>query len=657
MNPFLPPPATPSERNRSPRAAGVLSMAKQLQHRRLWWLAGMLACAFAGLGYHLVDLQVLRHEELAKKAQQNTQRKFFLEPRRGDILDVKGNVLATSIPVMTVCADPTLLGARRGEVVHVLAPLLKLSEAELNQRLTPKVRQNEKGESFTNQYARLQRKVSVETWQTIQAAMTNLNFGLDEKKLPLRERSFYTALRQKAIFTEKDQLRTYPGTNLASHVLGFAVSEERELAGKGAAAEITGKDGVELFLNSKLSGVRGWRRTETDNRGRELVTLREQDVDARDGQNVVLTIDAYVQHIVETALADAMEKHSPISISCIVARPRTGEILAMATLPDYNPNNPGAAPADARRNRVITDQVEPGSTFKIVVVSGALNDGVVNLNDNFDCEHGHFAYAGRVLHDHEPSGVLSVKGIITKSSNIGAAKIGIKLGQDRLFEYIANYGFGAPTGLPLPGEIVGTVHALKNWSKVSVAQIPMGQGIAVTRLQMLMAMCAIANNGRLMRPMLVDHLEDENGKVAARYEPQFVRQVVSEAAAKQMVEALKTVVTREGTAEKAGMTNYTVAGKTGTAQKVENGQYAHGKYVASFIGFFPADNPELCISVVLDEPKEGYYGGKVAAPVFKQIAERAASYLNIQPDIQPAKPDSLAAATENRLARDGGTNP
>ena len=456
---------------------------------------------------------------------------------------------------------------------------------------------------------------------------------------------------------ENDQLRTYPGQNLASHVLGFATSEERELADKGAASEITGKDGVELFLNSKLSGVRGWRRTETDNRGRELVTLREQDVDARDGLNVVLTLDAYVQHIVEAALADAMEKHSPISISAIVARPRTGEILAMATLPDYNPNNPGAAPADARRNRVISDVVEPGSTFKIVPVSGALNDQLVNLTDVFYCEHGHFAFAGRTLHDHEPCDNLTVKGIITKSSNIGAAKIGIKLGQDRLFEYITSYGFGARTGLPLPGEVPGIVHSVKNWSKVSVAQIPMGQGIAVTRLQMMMAMCAIANNGRLMRPMLVDRLEDGSGNTVARYEPQAVRQVVSEATAKQMVEALKSVVTADGTAVKAAMTNYTVAGKTGTAQKVEGGQYVHGKYVASFIGFFPADNPELCISVVLDEPKEGYYGGLVAAPVFKQIAERAASYLNIQPDIQPAKPDSLAQTGETRVTRNGGANP
>jgi cell division protein FtsI/penicillin-binding protein 2 len=559
--------------------------------------------------------------------------------------------------VKTVCADPALIGLHGTEVAHEIAPLLQMPESEVLQRLTPRIRQNEKGESFTNQYVRLKGKIPVESWQKIQAVMTNLTFGVDETKLPGKQKEFYRVLRDKAIFAENEQMRIYPNQDLAAHVLGYATTEESNLPDSPPVSEIVGRDGIELFLNSKLSGVRGWRQTGTDKRGRELITAREQNVEARDGLNVVLTIDSYIQHIAEIAIADAMEKHTPISITVIVARPRTGEILAMATLPDYNPNAPGVGPVEAHRNRVIADVVEPGSTFKIVPISGALNDSLVTLNDVFYCEHGHFAFAGKTLHDHVPSDNLTVEGIITKSSNIGAAKIGIKLGQDRLYDYITSYGFGARTGVTLPGEEPGILHAVKNWSKVSVAQIPMGQGIAVTRLQMMMAMCAIANNGRLMRPMLVDHLEDDSGSVIARYEPQPVRQVVSETAAKQMVEALKTVVTSDGTAVKAAMTNYTVAGKTGTAQKVEGGQYVHNKYVASFIGFFPADNPEVCISIVLDEPKEGYYGGMVAAPVFKQIAERVASYLNIQPDVQPAKPDVMAQTGEAHMARSGGTNP
>jgi cell division protein FtsI/penicillin-binding protein 2 len=390
--------------------------------------------------------------------------------------------------------------------------------------------------------------------------------------------------------------------------------------------------------------------TETDRPGREVVPLREQDVEPRDGLDVVLTIDSMVQHIVESALAEAMEKHSPVSISGTVVRPRTGEILAMATLPNFDPNTREGS-ADARRNRVIADVVEPGSTFKIVVVSGALDEGVVRLSDTFDCENGHFYFAGRKLHDHESYGVLSVEHIITHSSNIGAAKIGIKMGEGRLYDYIRNYGFGTRTGLPLQGEVGGIVHPVKKWSKVSVAQIPMGQGIAVTGLQMTMAMCAIANRGVLMRPMLVDRLEDSDHKAVAKYVPQRVRQVISEPTAEQMVRALKTVVSPEGTAAKAALAHYTVAGKTGTAQKSggPNG-YLPGKYFATFIGFFPADNPEVCISVMMDEPKHGYYGGQIAAPVFKQIAESVANYLNIRPEDGevPTAPGTIEAPLDNR---------
>lgn len=627
-------------------------MAKRLQFRKLLMLALLLVAAFAGLGYRLVDIQYVRHDELSAKAESNTRREFLFEPRRGDILDIKGNVLATSAFAKTICADPSLMNDQQADVVaRAIAPLLRANDRLLFQRLAARIRVNDKGETNLIQYVRLQQRVPVETWQKIQATMTNLSFGVDERKLPKTEQAAYRALRQKAIFAEDYPIRVYPNQALAAHVLGYAQTEDVQI-NNNIASEIVGEDGIERTMNKKLSGAPGWRLTETDRRGRELVSMREQDLDARDGLNVVLTVDSVIQNMVETALADAMEKHSPVSATGIVMRPRTGEILAMATLPNFDPNNPGAVSADARRDRVITDVMEPGSTFKIVVVSGALNDHVITLNDTFDCENGHFAFAGRVLHDHEAYGILTSEGIITKSSNIGAAKIGIKLGEDRLYDYIARYGFGERTELPLPGEVSGIVHPIKDWSKVSVAQIPMGQGIAVTRLQMLMAMCAIANGGVLMRPMLVDHLEDENGHVVVRYSPQAVRRTTDEFAAKLMVEALKTVVSPEGTAPKAAMDHYTVAGKTGTAQKAEKGGYGH-KYVASFIGFFPADDPELCISVVLDEPKEGYYGGQVAGPVFKEIAERAANYLNIRPDIEDKNtaPDVLAQAAENRPAK------
>jgi cell division protein FtsI/penicillin-binding protein 2 len=607
-------------------------MINKLQVRRTKLLLGLLAVAFLGLGYRLVDLQVVRHEELSAKAEQNTQREFWQAPRRGDILDARGNVLATSIPVYTVCADPSLVGNWQPVVAKAVAPLLQVSELELAVKLTPRIVRNSDGQLVTNglHYVRLARNVSEETWQRVVAAMTNLTFGVDEKSLPKTNRVFLKNLRQQALFTESEQLRTYPNARLASQVVGFPANEETNMAGR-VVSQIVGRDGVELMMQKYLSGVAGWRLTETDRARRELVSLRDEDVKARDGLNVVLTIDAAVQHIVEDELAKAMAAHTPKSVTGVVMRPRTGEILAMVSLPNYDPNQPNSITPETR-DRVITDVVEPGSTFKIVVVSGALDRNAAQLSDQFDCEHGHFGFAGRVLHDHEAYGLLSVKEIIMKSSNIGAAKIGIKLGEQGLYDYAWNFGFGQRSGIPLPGEARGLLYPVKNWSKVSIAQIPMGHGVAVTRLQMLFAMGAIANGGWLMQPMLISRLQERDGSVAQSYRPARVRQVVSEAASQKMVEALKTVVTKDGTAPGAALEHYVVAGKTGTAQKAENGVYVHGKYISSFIGFFPADNPELCISVVMDEPREGYYGGKVCGPVFRGIAERCASYLNIPPD-------------------------
>src|ERR1051326_159230 len=400
-------------------------MAQQKKARRLVWLGLTLCVGFAGLGYRLVDLQLLRHAELSAKAQQNTQREFLLEPRRGDISDIKGNLLATSVFVKTVCADPSRVGNHQVEVARALSPLLQIDEARLCQFLVQGVHRNQKGETVTNRYVRLKQKVPLETWDKIRAAMTNLSFGVDERLLSKSERTFLRDLRQKAIFTANDQLRVYPNQTSAAHVLGYATAVDKEVD-DFPVTQIVGREGIERTWDTKLAGVRGWRLTETDRQKRELVTLREQDVEPHDGLNVVLTIDSVIQHIVESALAEAMDKHCPISISGIVVRPHTGEILAMATLPNFDPNNLSGTTPDARRNRVITDIAEPGSTFKIVVISGALNDEIVRLTDLFDCEHGHFYYGGRWLHDHESYGTLSVQDIVMKSSNIGAAKVGIK---------------------------------------------------------------------------------------------------------------------------------------------------------------------------------------------------------------------------------------
>ena len=622
-------------------------MTNKQQIRRALLLLTFLGLAFAGLGYRLVDLQVLRHDELSAKAERNTQREFWQAPRRGDILDVNGNILATSVPVKTICADPSLIGTFQPLVARAIAPLLQLNENDLAQKLTPRLARNAKGEIVTNNlhYVRIAKNISDDTWRQIVTAMTNLNFGVDEKKLPRSQKEFVRNLRQHAIFSEPDQMRVYPNGSLVSQVIGFPAAEEEKISGR-LVTQIVGRDGVELAMNKQLGGVAGWKVTETDRAQHELVALRDEDVHPRDGLNVVLTVDSVVQHIVETALADALQKHTPRSITGIVMRPKTGEILAMASLPNYDPNQPNTITPETR-NRVLTDVVEPGSTFKIVVVSGALNNGIVNLNTPVYCENGAFAFAGRVLHDHERLGNETVKSVITKSSNIGAAKIGIQLGADNLYSYAWNYGFGQRTGIPLPGEARGFLYPVKNWSKVSIAQIPMGHGVAVTRLQMLYAMAAIANHGVLMRPMIVKQLQERDGSVVQRYAPESVRKIIGDKAVADMIEALKTVPAIGGTAPDAGMKNYVVAGKTGTAQKAENGAYASGKYISSFIGFFPADDPQLCISVVMDEPKEGYYGGKVCGPVFRDIAERCASYLNIPPDPSRMTNNPSAFAGEN----------
>lgn len=632
-----------------------------VQMRRAVLLALGLVLFYGALVCRLVDLQVLRHEELDQEARRNREREMVRQPRRGDILDARGVLMATSVPVRTVCADPVLIGEYQAPVARALAPLLGVSVLELQTRLLPRARQDpETGRWLTNRYVVLARQVPLETWERIREAMATLDVGRQSAEMSARERRFVQQLRRHGIFCDpvEDQYRLYPNRALAAHVLGYL--NLREVVVDGVTVlERRGADGIERTLDPQLAGIRGWRVTETDSRRREVVRLRDQDVEPRDGWNVVLTVDSVIQNILETALAEAMEQHRPRNIAGVVIRPRTGAILALANLPNFDPNRPGDAPPEARRNVTITDHMEPGSTFKVVVVGGALNDGVVTLDDVFDCEHGRFLYGGRILHDHHPYDRLTVEGIITKSSNIGAAKIGIRLGEQRLYEYIRAFGFAARTGVPLPGEMPGYVPPVNRWYKVSIAQIPMGHGIAVTRLQMAMAVAAVANGGLLMQPKLIERLEDRQGRIVAAYPPVAVRRVLREEAARMVVRALKTVPTPQGTAPRAAVPGYTVAGKTGTAQKAEGDRgYIPGKYISSFIGFLPADQPEVLIAITMDEPQRGYYGGQVAAPVFRKVAERVVQYLGIPPDqAGEAEPElAIGAMPSGRFTRGSGVN-
>jgi len=632
------------------------SVKTAVQLRRAVLVATVLFGLFGLLAYRLVELQLVRHPELAEEARRNREREFLRQPRRGDILDARGVLLATSVPVRTVCADPVLVGDRQAVVARLLSPLLGISELELQQKLLPRVRWDaETGRAVTNRYVVLARQVPGETWQQVRKAVATLAPPPDSTR-PQADKSLLSQLSRYAVFVEpwEDQLRVYPNQKLAAHVLGYTGLQEVTVDGV-KLLETRGADGLERTLDAQLAGVRGWRVTEVDGGRREVVRLRDQDVEPRDGWNVVVTLDAVIQNILESALAEAMEQHRPRNITGIVLRPQTGAILAMACLPSFDPNRPGDAPEEARRNVILTDHMEPGSTFKIVVVAGALNDGVVRLEDVFDCEQGRFAYGGRILHDHHPYDRLTVEEIITKSSNIGAAKIGMRLGEPRLYEYIRAFGFGARTGLPLLGEMPGYVPPVNRWYKISIAQIPMGHGVAVTRMQMAMAMAALANGGVLMRPMLVERLEDRRGRVVAAYEPQVVRRVVSGGAGRATVRVLETVPRPPGAAPAAAAPGYAGAGETRAAPRVPGARGGGpGKYISSFIGFLPADRPEVLIAITLDEPQRGYYGGQVAGPVFRKVAERVMQYLGVPPDDSETESGSVArAASEGAGSRPG----
>jgi cell division protein FtsI/penicillin-binding protein 2 len=556
------------------------------QKGRALIVIGALASIFAALAFRLFDLHVLQHKELNALAQANREQVVHRQGRRGTILDANGNLLANSLSVRIVTADCTITAPQASVIAEKLAPLLKIDVDSLTQKL-----------SSQSRYVRLNPRVKLD----------------DTAVQQIR------AMKLKGIFFEDQLVRSYPNGPLASHVIGFVNADHK------------GVQGVEASMEDYLQGQAGYEVIERDRKGREIRALRAEELGPRDGYNVVLTIDQVIQHTAEQELEKAMAEFKPQAGVIIVSRPKTGEILAMSSRPTFDPTSMDAASADARRNRCISDVAEPGSTFKIVVCSGALNEGIVSLSDQFDCERGAFMYAGRVLHDAHPYGVLSVEEILFHSSNIGAAKVGLRMGPTRLYEYIRRYGFGHKTGIALPGEVSGIAHPLARWNGLSITRIPMGHEVAVTPLQMLMALNTIANGGTLMKPMIVKSVLDPDGAPVFQYEPQQIGQVITPRAAMLMTTALRRVVSPEGTAPKAAVTGYDVAGKTGTAQKIENGQYVR-KYYSSFIGYFPAANPEVSILVSLDEPSDGaYYGGSVAGPVFRAVAEKVAQYLGLEP--------------------------
>ena len=502
-----------------------------------------------------------------------------LIPQRGRIYDRNGRLLALSVLTPSVYANPR----------HVSNPAATAQRlAHLVERDVRTVRE------------RLQRPKGF-VWVARQ-----VDPGVTPSLDPLRS---------EGIGIREEPKRFYPHGRLASHLLGFVNIDQN------------GLEGLELALNGMLRGQAGWRSTLRDARGHLLIGSWTQETEALDGADIVLTIDGVVQQVVEEALDWGMERFHAAGGSVVVMDPHTGAILALANRPTFDPNDPGQASADRRRNRAVTDLMEPGSVFKVVTAAAVLEEGVVSPEDMLDCEEGNWPTVGRhVLHDHHPLGLLSFRDVITYSSNIGTSKAAQRLSPDTLYRYVRAFGFGERSGIDIPGEVPGMVAPTATWSKLSRFIIPIGQEVAVTPIQLATMMAIIANGGQRVHPYVVERIQRPEGAIVRSDAPPEGPRVIRPEIAKQ-VQSLLVNVVESGTGRLAKVQGLTVAGKTGTAQKVEpNGRYSHSRFVASFAGFGPVPDSSFVIVVAMDEPRPAYYGGLVSAPMFQRIVEGLAGY-------------------------------
>ena len=598
-----------------------------------------LVCCFTGFSARLVHLQVNQHERFERLAAEKHVKKQPITARRGMITDMNGELLAGNEPLNTVIADGSVIAASKvppGELAKLLAGPLKMERSKLQEKL-------DTGRKYV----------------VLKKALTEAETALLVQKMA----DFQAATKKqvRGIFFEPDSRRVYPNNASLCHVLGFMGQKQTD-AGGVEETERMGVEGVERSLDKWLRGYDGFRYIERDRTGKEIVPYRGQERTARDGYNVRLTIDMRLQHIVETELEALYKQYRPEFCTAIMMDPKTGRVLAMANQPCFDPNDLSRGAADGKapeikpermKNCAVINIVEPGSVFKIVPVSAALNDKLVDLDTVINCEGGHWSYGGAILKDHghgdHPN--LSVFDVVVKSSNIGSAKLGMRLGEQRFYEYVRSFGFGERTGINLPGEVAGIVHSPKSsgWNKLTLTRMPMGQGVCVTPLQMVCAMSTIANGGTLYMPQIVDSVADSAGNPVVNFPPMPVRQVVGPEAAAKLRSALKDVVSKRGTAFAAAIPGYSVGGKTGTSQiaKPHGGGYYDNRFVTSFVGFFPVEDPQIVCLVMVDDAKVSEnqnYGGLVAGPAFARIGEQAAHYLNIQPDLQPA-PEAVAKIT------------
>jgi cell division protein FtsI (penicillin-binding protein 3) len=556
-----------------------------------------------GLGVNLFRayiLQVVDRQKLNSLALSGYTVDVKLPPKRGTIYDRDGHELAVSLEVGSIFANPRQIEDKKSTAGHLA---LYLDES-------------------TNSILTLLNKESPFVWVKRRVAPDKIK---QLKSMNLKGIGFTTETR-----------RWYPGKDIAGQLLGFVGNDNQ------------GLEGIEKSYEAVLKGPNESLIQMRDRAGRPFY-MSEPESDNQDMRNITLTIDKAVQYKAQEALAEEIKATNAKGGQCLIMKPDTGEILAMAVYPSFNPNIFKEFTTSDWRNRLVTDVYEPGSTIKAFLLSIALDKKVVTPNTPINCENGEYHYEGHTIHDTHRHGTLSVADVVTVSSNIGAIKIGQRVGYDTFYNYMKNFGFGEKTGIDLTGERDGFIRSPQASKDIDKANTYFGQSMTVTSLQLATAMCAIANGGKLMKPYLVKEMTDQVGNVVLKNQPVMVRQVFSEETARQTTQVLEDVVSEKGTAAKAAISGYTVAGKTGTPQKLDPaGGYSHAKHLSIFVGFVPIYKPEMVILVMVDEPQGTGYGGLVAAPVFSQVGKWALNTMRINPDVPI---DSSKAVQEAKVKK------
>jgi cell division protein FtsI (penicillin-binding protein 3) len=550
--------------------------------RRIFGVVICLALACGAITTRFFYLQVIDHQRLPSRAASQIYEEVHFTPKRGDISDRHGRKLAVDVEVNSIFGVPSKVENPR-QVARALSRATGIRESQFLRAL-----RKERG------FVWLRRQVVPSVTEEIR------NLGLP------------------GIGFIKENRRYYPHRELAAQVLGLAGVDNQ------------GLEGVELYHDAYLWRDAVWLVVERDARGNDILVTGPPVETLRKGKEIRLTLDEVIQFTAQEELARGVKESGARGGAVVVLDPRTGEILAMANVPYFNPNDFQSFGPKYFRNRSISDLVEPGSIFKIFLLASALEEGVVSLRSLFFCENGAMPFKGRILHDAHPFGYLDTAGVIIHSSNIGATKIAQKLGPERYYHYLKEFGFGEKTGVDLPGEVRGLVRPVAEWSGLSISAVAIGQELSVTPLQAAAAFAAAINGGLLYRPYITREILTPDGKAARRFSPSLVRRVISPETSRRVVDTLVRAVS-EGTGREAAVEGYVVAGKTGTAQKFEGAQkrYSSERYLASFVGLAPVPDPRLVVLVTIDEPRESIWGGEVAAPVFRRLLQRVLRYLNV----------------------------